>query len=895
LTSLRGDRRASLILGLLCMLVYWANGRVISAGDAFGARYLPFAIWGHGTVLLDPIDTLTAQGRPIPRYQEPPQAGAAFWIVPTASGHRVSLYPVVLPVLVSPLYLPAVIWVAEQGWAEGRIDRLARAMEKFVASLLASASSALLYLLLRRRASAATARALTIAYAFGTTTWMIGSQALWQHGMGQLLIVVLLLVITAPCTARRALAAGALCGLIAGNRPPDAVLGAALGLYALFWAGRRAGLVVVASLVAALPVLLYNVGVVGAIGGAYQLMGQAAFFDHDMIPGLAGLLFSPTRGLFVFSPFLLFLVLAGRHLPRDRALRGLSLAMSVGIVAQVLVYSKTDWRSGIAFGPRFLTDLLPMLIWLLAPVVESLSRGGRAVFNAAVGVSIVIEAIGAFTYTGKSDWPLFAAARGDDKFEAAWDWRNAPFVASPSSGLAPAEIGRAMRGTIDALEVEGRATDSIVSGEEVIARGWALAGRATPLQVGITIDGRETTAVRTFQDRPDIRDLLPGAGPSGWRLALKTTGLAPGVHSLSLYLWASEKGAVYYLAQRRLTVTAASPAPDAAASAVEPQAPRAASDGSLAASARVAAARIREHQAEAGYWLTTFTNSTRFEHPQKEMNTYLTSLLVDLLEPRRDAGLGDSVRRARAHLTAQIESDGLVRYHGLPNAPGIGTLGCAITPDTDDTALVWRIAPAGDRQRLAAALATLEGYRADNGLYRTWLAPRGAYQCLDPGRDPNPTDVAIQMHLLQLLLAEQPPAGRDLCAALRANLHDDRIWVYYDLSPLVPILRTRDLERAGCALALPASRLATTIPEQQIWVSLVRFLSGPRDAGRARKDALEVEAILRDLAADDFKRLRENPPLLYHNDLTATVPRYYWSEDAGYALWLRLAKETAAP
>ena len=37
--------------------------------------------------------------------------------------------------------------------------------------------------------------------------------------------------------------------------------------------------------------------------------------------------------------------------------------------------------------------------------------------------------------------------------------------------------------------------------------------------------------------------------------------------------------------------------------------------------------------------------------------------------------------------------------------------------------------------------------------------------------------------------------------------------------------------------------------------------------------------------------VRQSPPLLYHNDLTATVPRYYWSEDAGYALWLRLAYE----
>jgi len=42
------------------------------------------------------------------------------------------------------------------------------------------------------------------------------------------------------------------------------------------------------------------------------------------------------------------------------------------------------------------------------------------------------------------------------------------------------------------------------------------------------------------------------------------------------------------------------------------------------------------------------------------------------------------------------------------------------------------------------------------------------------------------------------------------------------------------------------------------------------------------------LGGDDFARLRRSPPLLYHNDLSATVNRFYWSEDVGYALWLRL-------
>jgi hypothetical protein len=47
-------------------------------------------------------------------------------------------------------------------------------------------------------------------------------------------------------------------------------------------------------------------------------------------------------------------------------------------------------------------------------------------------------------------------------------------------------------------------------------------------------------------------------------------------------------------------------------------------------------------------------------------------------------------------------------------------------------------------------------------------------------------------------------------------------------------------------------------------------------------------AWLLEMAREDFAALRRDPPLLYHNDLTASVSRYYWSADVGYALWLRL-------
>jgi hypothetical protein len=193
---------------------------------------------------------------------------------------------------------------------------------------------------------------------------------------------------------------------------------------------------------------------------------------------------------------------------------------------------------------------------------------------------------------------------------------------------------------------------------------------------------------------------------------------------------------------------------------------------------------------------------------------------------------------------------------------------------------------------LRAALGTIDRYRTPDGLYRTWLAPREAYQCLDPGNDPNPADIAIQMHLLQLLSEVRPAAGRALCASLQPVVDADRVWVYYRKAPLVPILRLPDLHRRGCMLELPESRMHTDVPDQQIWTSVARLLAAPPSApGGSSHDEMLIRAVLRELARDDFALVRMNPPLFYHNDLTATVPRYYWSEDLGYALWLRLHAE----
>jgi hypothetical protein len=421
--------------------------------------------------------------------------------------------------------------------------------------------------------------------------------------------------------------------------------------------------------------------------------------------------------------------------------------------------------------------------------------------------------------------------------------------------------------------------------DELRAEGWALIGGRSPWEVAVILDGRTAGSTSHFFTRPDVVRALASTSPAGWSISIRTNDLAPGEHQLQVVARSCAAGEPLLVAERRIVTSERRPAAPPAPGIV---------DGAGPASARRAAALLALDQQPPGYWLTSYTSTPRFEEPHDEMNTFLTATLVDLLDAvPAEAGLGEVLGRARSHLTAQIEGDGLVRYHGLPDGPTIGWLGCVISPDADDTVLAWRIAPTGRPDLLRAAMATLDRYRTPEGLYRTWLTPLDRYRCIDPGRDRNPTDVVIQMHVLQLLTRVDPPAGRALCSALSRVVDEDRVWVYYSKAPGLPILRQSDLEQAGCTLALPASRLRTSVQGQEIWVdaaTLLRRLTAPSDKVPTSE---QTQALLRTLAADDFALVRSTPPLLYHNDLTASTPRFYWSEDFGYALWLRIFHEHA--
>src|SRR5439155_8645875 len=117
-------------------------------------------------------------------------------------------------------------------WEPGDLILLARMLEKLIAGTLAAASAAVFFVLLDGITSRRNALLLTAAYAFGTTTWAISSQALWQHSGGGLLIVLALLALQHWAADEQSpkflLLAGLWSGLAVAVRPTDGVLACAI-------------------------------------------------------------------------------------------------------------------------------------------------------------------------------------------------------------------------------------------------------------------------------------------------------------------------------------------------------------------------------------------------------------------------------------------------------------------------------------------------------------------------------------------------------------------------------------------------------------------------------------------------------------------------------------------
>jgi hypothetical protein len=191
------------------------------------------------------------------------------------------------------------------------------------------------------------------------------------------------------------------------------------------------------------PFLWSNVRVYGAWLSPYYRPG---FYSHNAFKGeaLAGLLVSPNRGLLVFSPIFLLSFVGLALKAAARRLTRLDLSLAGCVAAHWVAISTTNgnWWGGGSYGPRLFTDVVPYLIYLLIPVVASLStaRGvARGTLAGLIGVlacvSIAMHAQGAVNPAAVA-WNAYPTAIDLDPIRV-WDWRQPQFLAGITFTPAP--------------------------------------------------------------------------------------------------------------------------------------------------------------------------------------------------------------------------------------------------------------------------------------------------------------------------------------------------------------------------------------------------------------------------------------------------------------------------
>jgi hypothetical protein len=377
-----GPRRRTALLAAAVFLFPFAldfwTGRYVGSGDTAPAELLPIALLEQGTLT---FNAFVRADEPLP-----------YWFR-RSNGRIVSNYPILPGLLNVPTYAGARLAGLPLQEQRFRLSHL-------TAAALASFSALFLFLALRRVCRSETeAFGFAMLYAAGTEVWSVAGRGLFQHGPSLFLLTLalwLLLEDRSPATAL----AGLALGFAVVNRPTNLLITAPLAFFVL--ARRRSGLAGFA-LLAAVPALLH-----GAYAAAYwgspfsmaQTLLPSSPFAGSPVAGLAGLLVSPSRGLFIFSPMSLFAIPAGIAAFR-RSADLLDRCLVAGILLTLAVYAHWRvWWGGHSFGYRLLIELLPFLMFLIARFWPEIARSrvSKVTFGVLAAASIAVQLLGVYGY-----------------------------------------------------------------------------------------------------------------------------------------------------------------------------------------------------------------------------------------------------------------------------------------------------------------------------------------------------------------------------------------------------------------------------------------------------------------------------------------------------------------
>jgi len=173
----------NLIYSIILFFVLFAGFNIttsvnlIPSGDVVPATLLPYSVLYEHTLSFDYFSD---------QIHLNPGLDYSFSSI---NGHYFSIFPIVTPILAIPVYavlysIYSLLGLTAQLWEMALWGKIA-------ASCICAFSGVVFYHVMKRFVTGNFALLATFVYAFATSTWSVSSQALWQHGTMELIIILL--------------------------------------------------------------------------------------------------------------------------------------------------------------------------------------------------------------------------------------------------------------------------------------------------------------------------------------------------------------------------------------------------------------------------------------------------------------------------------------------------------------------------------------------------------------------------------------------------------------------------------------------------------------------------------------------------------------------------------
>jgi hypothetical protein len=429
--------------------VYFFSGlsRIGTSFDSRWSVYIAVSLWTHGDTNLDEYRDIMRKSNSYAILCVAPNGAVRAAPTGDCDGHLYDVYPVGGPVLESPLIIAAIGVVKLihpitrhfhssapliEGFLRADYDAAHAIIEMEVASALLATSTVMMFAIAKRFLAEKRALILAVLFATGTSAYSVAGRGLWQHSPSVLLLTIIIyLLLRAEDSPKFAAWAGLPVALSYTVRPTDSLFVVIFTLYVAVRHRRYLGWYLFAAAPIAALFVGYNESIYHTILSLYYRSDLSGFLPKywpRWSVGLRGDLFSPSRGLFVYTPVFLFaawsMIRQKWRTPLAPWLTVLALAHWLAVAAYI-----SNWWAGHSYGPRFFTDLTPVFVLFLIPYLENweaLPRFFRVVFVACALIGCAIHLRGGWSeavYRWNVD-----PQNIDAHPERNWDWRDPQFL-----------------------------------------------------------------------------------------------------------------------------------------------------------------------------------------------------------------------------------------------------------------------------------------------------------------------------------------------------------------------------------------------------------------------------------------------------------------------------------